>query len=150
MEAFSKFSSFSEGGVIIKPLRLSVPGSLIGGAFLTLATPSHAAFHGGGFNHSRLANDIRSDRNDIRRDRQDLREDRRGLNQDRNELRDDRRDGASHHEIVKDRTDIRQDQRDIARDRRDLREDRKDLRQDLEQEHHSWFDRWHGGGIVDS
>jgi uncharacterized protein (DUF3084 family) len=127
----------------MKPLRLTVLGSLIGGAFLALATPSHAAFHGSSFNHSALANDMRSDRNEIQRDRQDLREDRRDLNQDRNELRDDRRDGASHDEIVKDRTDIRQDQRDIARDRHDLREERKDLRQDLQQEHHSWFDRWH-------
>jgi hypothetical protein len=136
-------TSVRRGEITMKPFRLRVLGSLIGGAFLTLATPSHAASSGRGFSHSPVANSIRSDRSDIRQDRQDLSDNRMDLNQDRQELREDRRDGASRGEIGNDRSDIRQDRRDIVRDRQDLRGDRRDLRQDLQQEHRSFFDRWH-------
>jgi hypothetical protein len=127
------------GGQIMKPLQLIVLGSLIGGAFLTLATPSYAR----GFSHSPVAYSIRSDRSDIQQDRRELRDNRMDLNQDRQELRDDRRDGASRGEIGNDRTDVRQDRRDIVRDRQDLRGDRRDLRHDREEERHSFFDWWH-------
>jgi hypothetical protein len=56
----------------MKPLRLTVFTSLVGGAFLTFAAPSHAAFNGRSFNRSALANDIRSDRNEIQQEREKL------------------------------------------------------------------------------
>jgi predicted nucleic acid-binding Zn-ribbon protein len=127
----------------MKSLRRTVFASLVGGAFLALAATSHAAFDGRSFNHSALANDIRSDRNEIQQEREKLSDDRRDLNQDREKLRDDRRDRASHPEIANDRSDIRQDRQDIAHDRHDLQVERRDLRHDFDQERHSFFDWWH-------
>jgi hypothetical protein len=133
---------FRQGAIIMKLLRPTVLGSLVGGAFLTLAGSSYGAFQGRHFNHTPLANDIRNDRKEIQQERQDLREDRTDLDQDREKLREDRRDDASHAERANDRADIRRDRRDIIRDRHDLRDERQDLKEDLEREHHSWFDRW--------
>ena len=124
----------------MKPLRLRDLGGLIGGAFLTLAAPSHAAFQGRSYSHSAIANNVRNDRNQMQQDRQLLRDNRMDLNQDQERLREDRRYDASRGEIANDQSDIRQD---VARDRHDLQVERRDLRHDIDQEHHSFFDWWH-------
>jgi uncharacterized protein (DUF3084 family) len=126
----------------MRPLRLAVFASLVGGACLTLAAPSYAVVRGGTFNHSVLGNDIRSDRHEIQQEREKLTDERRDLNQDQEKFRDDRRDGASRPEIANDRRDLRQDRHDLAQDRRDLHVERRDLRHDSQEEHHSFVDWW--------
>ena len=110
----------------MKTLPLTVLGSLIGGAFLTLASPANAAFHGGHFHHSAHVNTVRSE------SRQALRNDRADLNRDSATLHEDRQDGASHSQLTDDRNAIRQDQRAIDRDTRNLDEHRDFRRDDLD------------------
>ncbi len=114
----------------MKPLRLTVLGSLIGGAFLTLAAPSDAAFHARSARHSA----VRADREALHADRHELRADEHQLfrDADRHELRADehqlfrdRRDGAGPAERADDRANIRQDRQNIAEERHDLRVDER-------------------------
>ena len=113
----------------MKTLPLTVLGSLIGGAFLTLASPANAAvhIHGRHFTpHSARVNTVRSE------SRQALRNDRADLNRDNATLHEDRQDGASHSQLTDDRNAIRQDQRAIDRDTRNLDEHRDFRRDDLD------------------
>ena len=98
----------------MKPLRLTVLGSLIGGAFLTLAAPSHAAFHARSARHSA-----------VHADREALHADRHELRADEHQLFRDRRDGAGPAERADDRANIRQDRQNIAGERHDLRVDER-------------------------
>ena len=113
----------------MKTLPLTVLGSLIGGAFLTLASPANAAFHGGHV-HSAHVNTVRSE------SRQALRTDRADLSRDSATLHEDRKDGASHSQLTDDRSAIQQDQRAIDRDQRVIDRnrdrDRDDRREDLD------------------
>lgn len=68
----------------MKPVRLIVLGSLIGGALLTLAVPSQAAFRPRSARHSA-----------IHADREALHADRHERRADKHQLFRDRRDGAA-------------------------------------------------------
>ena len=108
----------------MKTLPLTVLGSLIGGAFLTLASPANAAvhLHGRHFTpHSARVNTVRSE------SRQALRNDRADLNRDTGTLHEDRQDGASHSQLTDDRSAIQQDQRAIDRSERNTVDERPRL-----------------------
>ena len=114
----------------MKTLPLTVLGSLIGAAFLTLASPANAAvhIHGGQFHHSLRVNTVRRQ---IGENRQALRSDRADLNRDSGTLHADRQDGASRGQVADDRSAIQQDQRDIERDSRRLQVEHGELNRDL-------------------
>lgn len=98
----------------MKPVRLIVLGSLIGGALLTLAVPSQAAFRPRSARHSA-----------IHADREALHADRHERRADKHQLFRDRRDGAAPAVRADDRAAIRQDSQNIAEDRHDLRVDER-------------------------